>query len=220
MSPADTSPIRVVADGDPSLDELASQVRHLVEFTVRTRVDDAVLRSASRRLADAATALETRLAGGTRRMHDDPIRSHANPVLGSANPFAPPVRVEVVDGAVVGHARLHRAYEGPPGQVHGGVLALLLDQTLGLANVVAGVPGMTRSLHVRFHRPTPLDRDLVVHSVHAHVEGRDIVAQGSIDVDGTRTVTAEGVFRALSAARGRAYFADTFGVRPDGDTRR
>ena len=48
------------------------------------------------------------------------------------------------------------AYEGPPGLVHGGVVALLLDQILGGAADHAGVPGMTGTLTVRYRKGTRL----------------------------------------------------------------
>ena len=48
------------------------------------------------------------------------------------------------------------AYEGPPTCVHGGVIAETFDEVLGAANMVAGNPGMTGTLTVRYRKPTPL----------------------------------------------------------------
>ena len=51
---------------------------------------------------------------------------------------------------------LGAAYEGPPGLVHGGVLALVLDQMLGEAAGAGGKPGMTGTLTLRYRQGTPL----------------------------------------------------------------
>ena len=37
----------------------------------------------------------------------------------------------------------HAAYEGPPGYVHGGWVALTFDEILGMTNIASGHPGMT-----------------------------------------------------------------------------
>lgn len=204
-----------VETSSPELAELARQVRRLTEATVKTQVSPDVMDAVTQRLSDAATDLEQDLRQGSQRRDPERVRTRGlpfeyNPVLGVANPYAPPVDIEVVDGAVHGTTRLHHAYEGPPGYVHGGILSLILDQTLGLANVIAGTPGMTLALNVRYLRPTPLDTDLQIHSVHDRIEDRNIVSVGSISADGETTVTAEGIFRALSPARGREYFKDHF----------
>ena len=47
-------------------------------------------------------------------------------------------------------------YEGPPGLVHGGFLAVFFDCVMQHQNCVAGLSGKTRSLQVTFRRPTPV----------------------------------------------------------------
>ncbi len=79
-----------------------------------------------------------------------------------ANPLAPPVRVEIVDGPEGGPRELRAEawfddpYEGPPTCVHGGVIAETFDELLGAANIVAGSPAMTGTLTIRYRKPTPL----------------------------------------------------------------
>ena len=62
--------------------------------------------------------------------------------------------MEVDGDTVTGHVTFGRAYQGPPGQVHGGVIAGVYDQVLGLANFVVGRPGFTGTLSVRYVAPT------------------------------------------------------------------
>ena len=57
-----------------------------------------------------------------------------NVVIGMRNPVAPPLAIERdADGGVFADFHLGAAYEGPPGHVHGGVAALILDHVLGEA---------------------------------------------------------------------------------------
>lgn len=84
-------------------------------------------------------------------------------------------------------------YEGPPGHVHGGVSALILDHLLGESASPDGKPRFTGSITVRYLRATPLG---AVHAeaVRTRDDGVKTFCAGHIaDADGI-TVEAEGVF--------------------------
>ncbi|UUZ59420.1 hypothetical protein [Nocardioides sp. B-3] len=67
--------------------------------------------------------------------------SRHDPVTGPENAIAPPLHpVGLDDGSIAARVTLGLAYRGPPGCVHGGISALLLDHTLGVANHWAGSP--------------------------------------------------------------------------------
>ncbi len=84
---------------------------------------------------------------------------------------------------------------GPPGHVHGGVSALLLDHTLGVANAWAGRSGATAQLNVRYHRPTPLFEPLTITGRLVEQDGRKINTVGEIrTADGTVCVSVEALF--------------------------
>jgi acyl-coenzyme A thioesterase PaaI-like protein len=111
------------------------------------------------------------------------------------NPFNPPVRLEVDAGVVRATVNLGLAYEGPPGLVHGGHVAMLLDQLLGQANGIHGVAAMTGTLTVKYRRPTPLMTDLVLEATPPEVVGeRKCITRGVIRVSGEVTAEAEGLF--------------------------
>ena len=85
-------------------------------------------------------------------------------------------------------------YEGPPGCVHGGVLALLLDQVLGESAADGGSPGMTGTLTLRYVRPTPLG-DCSIEAWVDRVEGIKTIVKGEFRLDdGRTTVEVEGIF--------------------------
>jgi acyl-coenzyme A thioesterase PaaI-like protein len=88
---------------------------------------------------------------------------------------------------------LGAAYEGPPGHVHGGVAALILDHILGEAASSAESPRLTGTIPVRYRRITRLGRL----RAEARIVGVDAVKSYAVghleDAEGV-TVEAEGVF--------------------------
>jgi hypothetical protein len=89
---------------------------------------------------------------GSRRVYLD----HATDI-GAFNPCFPEYRFEHLDGETAsGTVNFPLVYEGPPGLVHGGFLAVFFDCVMQHHNCVAGLSGKTRSLQVTFRRPTPV----------------------------------------------------------------
>lgn len=118
-----------------------------------------------------------------------------DPVTGPENAIAPPLHlIGQEDGSIEARVTLGLAYQGPPGCVHGGVSALLLDHTLGVANHWAGDSGMTGTLTLRYHRPTPLFEELTISARQESVDGRKIRTLGTISVGGEVCVSADGLF--------------------------
>lgn len=199
-----TSPTRL-AEG---ADELAQAVRRLIDATVRTTVDPASLRAATAAVEQAAELLEAdRRSGPWVPDREDPRHSPYNAVVGTGNPIAAPVVLarREADG-VTATVRFTEAYEGAPGLVHGGVLALVLDQVFGEAAIAARVAGMTVGLQLRYAAPTPVLTDLVF---EAHVETADdrlVRLVGSVVADGVTTVTASATFFRLTESHARRIF--------------
>lgn len=183
---------------------LAAAVRRLMQVAVLTQADDVASATADiHAIADRLAAHGTRDA----MPWPDPEsmrRGHRpfSPVIGDANPIAPPMRVrQCDDGSVVGEATLRPIHEGPPGVVHGGWVASLLDQLLGHANAAAGVGGFTAQLTVRYLRPTPYDVPLLLRARTDRIEGRRVMSSGEIVADGVVTAEASGVFKMPSPER-------------------
>ena len=74
------------------------------------------------------------------------------------------------------------------------MIALLFDEILGTANLVAGRPGMTGTLSVRYRRPTPLLIPLELEARQIRVDGRKIITEATISVEGEVTASAEAIF--------------------------
>jgi uncharacterized protein (TIGR00369 family) len=118
-----------------------------------------------------------------------------SPVIGVANPIAPPLAVRVLDDAsVVGECTMRQIHEGPPGAVHGGWVATLLDQLLGHATAASGHAGFTAELTVRYRRPTPYGVPLTLRGRTDDVDGRRVRASAEIVVDDVVTAEASALF--------------------------
>jgi acyl-coenzyme A thioesterase PaaI-like protein len=118
-----------------------------------------------------------------------------NAVIGTRNPVAPALVIhDGAEGAVHTDFLLGAAYEGPPGHVHGGVCALILDHVLGATAHLPGKPAYTGTLTLRYLRGTPLGQPLRAEAHVDRVDGTKTFAVGHIaDAEGV-TVQAEGVF--------------------------
>jgi hypothetical protein len=81
--------------------------------------------------------------------------------IGAFNPCFPEYRFDRLDGETAsGRVAFPLIYEGPPGLVHGGFLAVFFDSVIQHQNCVVGLSGKTRSLQVTFRRPTPVLSEL------------------------------------------------------------
>jgi hypothetical protein len=176
---------------------LADSVRRLIDATIRSQVDAATLTAAKEKIDCATEELSTALMAGSfgvRETDDGQPMAWGNVVIGLRNPVAPPLAINHdADGLVWTDFALGAAYEGPPGHVHGGVCAMVLDHVLGATAHKPGKPAYTGTLCIRFLRGTPLG-PLHAEAHVDRVEGVKIFASGHIaDAQGI-TVHAEGVF--------------------------
>jgi len=76
--------------------------------------------------------------------------------IGAYNPCFPEYEIAVDGDRATGTVTFPIPYEGPPGIVHGGFLAVFLDCAVQHHNCDVGRAGKTTSLTLRFRRPTPL----------------------------------------------------------------
>jgi acyl-coenzyme A thioesterase PaaI-like protein len=187
---------------------IATAMRRVIDHLVQVAAPEESLRVAAEALEKYAERLsqypvsrayegfaETANAGDTSAFFDH------SPLIGMANPLAPPIRLAILDDKVIGHVNFGVAYEGPPGYVHGGLLAAAFDEVLGMAQSLTGTPGMTGSLSIRYRKPTPLLTDLVFEARVTKVEGRKILTHGTVSADGVVTAEADGLFIAVGHER-------------------
>ena len=194
--------------------DLGTALRDLVDAAIRTEVPVEQLLSA----AEAARQLAAGLRAETRGLHDiarvdDPEIGERwySPVYGPGNPLAPPmVATHTTDGRATGRVTIGKSHEGPPGLVHGGVVATLLDHVLARAVRAGGRGGLTATLTVSYRRPVRLGVPLLATAEMGEVAGRRTTAHARLvaeDDPETTLAEAEGVFVALQPGRAADVFA-------------
>lgn len=80
--------------------------------------------------------------------------------------------------------------EGPPGHAHGGSMAAVLDEVLGLTAWGAGYPVVVGNLNVSFKSLLPLQKVVTVEGRVISAQGRKVMVHGKIFCK--KTVYAEG----------------------------
>jgi acyl-coenzyme A thioesterase PaaI-like protein len=204
-----------VADDDPYTDaqievrrRLAGATRLVVERLVASTAPVDLLTNAAERMESFAELLGGYPHGRTYKGYAEPANAPRpqeffdhSPLSGKANPLAPPMDLEVIDGVVHGRVRFGAAYEGPPGCVHGGFVAAVFDEILGMANSLSGEPGMTGTLSVKYRKPTPLRVELRLEATLDRVDGRKRWCSARLHAGDVLCGEAEGLFIAIGLER-------------------
>jgi len=188
--------------------ELVAAARRLVEAIVLTDVGPGERASATARLDEVVAALSA-----TRR--DEPLflvrhadgrvesllqaaagrlNPQALPIVWVHRPTEPPPGTVPEPVEVVARCTFTASHSGSPGRVHGGVLALALDEVTGIAVRAAGASGMTVSLEVSLSGAVPIDRPVDIVARYTRGEGRKAWATGEVVVDGEAVVRAESLY--------------------------
>jgi acyl-coenzyme A thioesterase PaaI-like protein len=118
-------------------------------------------------------------------------------MTGRSNPFAPPMSLSMEGKRAIGRVTFSATYEGIPGHVHGGMVAAVLDETLGYLAVNHDIGGLTAMLTVRYRAPTPLQTELTIEADVVRTQGRKAFVEARIICGGAVTAEAEGVFIAV-----------------------
>jgi hypothetical protein len=178
---------------------LTDDVRELIRLALRTDADPDSIDAARTAIRTANDVLRSRQPDESQVVRYSvggrPV-VWGNAVIGLRNAIAPPLTIHHDDDATRcwSEFTLNSAYEGPPGLVHGGVCALVLDHVLGEA-ASAGLtkPLFTGTLTVRFVRGTPLGR-LRADAAVERTEGVKSFVSGHLSDGEGITVEAEGIF--------------------------
>jgi acyl-coenzyme A thioesterase PaaI-like protein len=117
-----------------------------------------------------------------------------SPIIGPLNPISPPFTFRIENEMILGHGNFDSQYCGPPESVHGGYVAALMDELLGVTCVVSGHGGYTGTLSVRYISPTPLDKELNAKAWVQEIEDRKAVIVGELRDGNQLCAEAEGVF--------------------------
>lgn len=104
--------------------------------------------------------------------------------VGAYNPCFPEYRFERIDADMAsGVVSFPLVYEGPPGLVHGGFLGVFFDCVTQQHNCATRLSGKTRSLNVKYRRPTPILTELRFDIVRSEGE-RGLTSTATLELDG------------------------------------
>lgn len=104
-------------------------------------------------------------------------------------------------------------WNGPPGSVHGGVIALVFDELLGCLGAISDVGGFTGTLKIVYRSLTPIGRPIRMRSWIDRVEGKKTFIKGTMHCDfpqpDTLCAEAEGIFIKPKRSMGQDALART-----------
>ena len=146
----------------PQTVEVASLLRRVAGLMLSLEHDEPAAAALIDQLRAAEQALVTRVPADPAPRLGPGATSDQRPYLdhgrdiGAYNPCFPEYVIAVEGPRAGGTVTFPLAFEGPPGIVHGGVLATVFDCVVQHHNCDVGVAGRTTSLLIEYRRPAPL----------------------------------------------------------------
>lgn len=139
-------------------------------------------------------------------------------VCGQHNPFGLKLVFRLEDASVVADFQPREEHQGFPGIIHGGIVAAVLDETLGRTSILASRPEwtMTGRLEIRYRRNVPYGPTLRVRARLGTQRLRMIQATGILTLAEDEQVVlaeAQGTFVSLPGETVDSILQDYPGLR-------
>jgi acyl-coenzyme A thioesterase PaaI-like protein len=195
----------------------ASKLRTLGHEFVARDVDDAVLDEVAQRvegilelLHSAPARLRTRSvdsyenfvaaipqfgAGEPRHLFADSI------VSGGANPMGIGAYLWRDGDQAVMEVVLGKAFEGAPERAHGGIVAALVDETMGLLLTINQTMAFTARLSIDYKAPTPILRTITARSWLKRRDGRKMTMRCDVFDGEVVVASADALFIAVDPTK-------------------
>ena len=110
---------------------------------------------------------------------------------GEKNPIGLHLKFEKVDDKIIAEKILAREYEGYEGAVHGGIVAVMLDEAMcAFIKNFYDEQAMTGRLEIRYKHPTPIEQNLKI-SAWQETQRRNIITMHSTVTTSDNVITAE-----------------------------
>jgi len=122
-------------------------------------------------------------------------------VGGESNPTSAEFEFGYEADEVVVRTTLGAAYEGAPGRAHGGMVAALFDDITGFLLPLAGTPGYTGQLSVRYVRPVPIETPLEFRTRIESRQRRKLHVTAECSARDELVATAEALFITVDVGR-------------------
>jgi acyl-coenzyme A thioesterase PaaI-like protein len=171
---------------DDQLDAVSADVRALLE-----RVRDAPprVREFSRdQMEEFTLTIPTYDELGKRQVFSDSV------VAGGANPRGLAAQLWRDGDTACMRVTLGKAFEGAPGRAHGGVVAALFDEVMGLMNVIHGAMAYTAQLDITYLAPTPVGEPIVARAWLARQDDRKQFVEATLHAGDLLVGSAKALF--------------------------
>jgi len=157
------------------------------------------------------------MADDTPKTNEEKMDAQALPehgscfVCGTENPHGMGVTWYLrEDGTIVTEVVFTEAQQGPPGHVHGGATAAVLDEAMGAAVWRAGYSVAAVNLNIDYRRPVPLHQPVFITGQLSDQEGRAIRARSELRLaDGTVAAVGRGIYVEAPHLFEKAFYQKT-----------
>ena len=122
-------------------------------------------------------------------------------VSGGANPMGLNATLWREGEVAFMEATFEKAFEGAPGRAHGGIVAALIDETMGLVMSIQGLVAFTVQLDVSYRAPTPVFRPIVSKGWLEKREGRKLYINCEVIDGDVVCAEAKGIFVSVDPAK-------------------
>ncbi len=121
-------------------------------------------------------------------------------VAGGANPMGLGARHWRDGDVAVMEAVIGKAFEGAPGRSHGGIIATLIDETMGFVLGLHGLFALTARLVVTYRAAAPVGQSVVARAWLEHRDGRKLTIGATVSAGDVRVADAEALFITVDVA--------------------
>jgi acyl-coenzyme A thioesterase PaaI-like protein len=173
---------------DEQLDELTSQLATALDVV---KAGQPRVRTFSSDRASFAAMIPEGRSSEKHQLFLDSI------VSGGANPMGLNATVWREGDVAVMEVTLGRAFEGAPGRAHGGTIAALLDETMGVVHVFNEALAYTAQLDITYSAPTPIGEPITARAWLARREGRKLYIDASLHAGDVKLASATALFIAV-----------------------
>ena len=188
---------------------LAAATRALNEKLVSTDINPELAAALTEKIEDLTAELSRAeqvdglvdMAKRGERGTIDNVMGELVAMAGRSHPCSPDLVWQEEPNRITGTVTFGQAFEGPPGHVHGGWVAGVLDHLMGMTHVRTGYPGMTGGLSVRYLRPTPLNQVIQVSAEAREIDDKRTEVKAAMRCGDTTTATAEAIFVRVDRAK-------------------
>jgi acyl-coenzyme A thioesterase PaaI-like protein len=89
---------------------------------------------------------------------------------------------------------LGKAFEGAPGRAHGGIVAALIDETMGLVLAINDLFAFTAQLNITYVAPTPINEPISARAWLKEQNGRKLSIEARVEAGDNVIAKASALF--------------------------